>query len=267
MTSNVGFPWDLLLVGWLVSALLMFGLWRWHFRLGNAGIVDVGWAGSLAAMAVGDGLFASGYGPRRVLVAGIMAVWGTRLALHLLRDRVLGSPEDPRYEDLRQGWRPHIALRLFLFFQAQALVAAFLSVPVALAVIDPYPGIRVTEWAAVALWVVAITGEALADRQLVAFKANALSAGRVCDVGLWRYSRHPNYFFEWLVWVSYALAATMSPWGLVAWACPALMLYLLLRVTGIPMTEQHALHSRGDAYRHYQQTTSAFVPWFPREAR
>ena len=118
----------------------------------------------------------------------------------------------------------------------------------------------------VLLWAVALTGEAVADRQLARFKARPSSRGRTCREGLWRYSRHPNYFFEWLVWVAYALFALASPYGALALICPVVMLYLLFRVTGIPATEAQALRSKGDDYRRYQATTSVFVPWFPRSA-
>lgn len=117
-----------------------------------------------------------------------------------------------------------------------------------------------------AIWVVAFAGEVTADRQLLAFKTNPQNKGKTCQAGWWRYSRHPNYFFEWLIWVSYALFASSSPWGWLAWLCPATLLYLLFKVTGIPATEAQALRSRGEAYRRYQQTTSAFVPWFPKQA-
>jgi steroid 5-alpha reductase family enzyme len=112
---------------------------------------------------------------------------------------------------------------------------------------------------------VAIAGESLADAQLAAFKRRA-AKGQVCDAGLWRYSRHPNYFFEWLVWVAYFLFALGSPHGWLAFVGPASILFLLLRVTGIPLTEEQSLRSKGDAYRRYQRTTSAFVPWFPKKS-
>ena len=116
--------------------------------------------------------------------------------------------------------------------------------------------------AAVALWAVAIVGEAAADRQLDRFKRDPANRGRLCDVGLWRYSRHPNYFFEFVIWISYALYAAGSPFGWSGIVSPALILYFLFRVTGIPLTEAQALRSRGEAYRRYQETTSVFVPWF-----
>jgi steroid 5-alpha reductase family enzyme len=104
----------------------------------------------------------------------------------------------------------------------------------------------------------------VADHQLNAFKRRHAGERRVCNVGLWRYSRHPNYFFEWLIWVAYFLFACASPLGWIAVISPAIILYLLLRVTGIPLTEEQSIRSRGEAYRAYQRTTSAFVPWFPR---
>jgi steroid 5-alpha reductase family enzyme len=122
------------------------------------------------------------------------------------------------------------------------------------------------EWAGAALWLFALLGESAADLQLARFKADPSTRGRVCDVGLWRLSRHPNYFFEWLVWCAYFLFALPSPWGWTTVSCPLLMLYFLFRVTGIPATEEQALRSRGEAYRRYQRTTSAFVPWVRRSA-
>jgi steroid 5-alpha reductase family enzyme len=256
----------LALVGWGMAAALMAGLWLWHLRIGNAGVVDVGWAASLPLLAVTYALAAPGYPPRRWLIAGMLTVWGVRLAVYLLRDRVLGRPEDERYRDLRARRSPAAALAFFPFFQAQAVVAALLSAPALIAAFNPAPAIGALELAAVALWAAAFSGEVVADRQLGAFKARPGSRGRTCREGLWRYSRHPNYFFEWLVWVAYALFALASPWGWLALACPVLMLYLLFRVTGIPATEAQAVRSRGDDYRRYQATTSAFVPWPPRRS-
>jgi steroid 5-alpha reductase family enzyme len=101
--------------------------------------------------------------------------------------------------------------------------------------------------------------------QLNAFKANAANRGKTCRAGLWKYSRHPNYFFEWLIWVAFCLFAIDSKYGYLALFPPALMLYFLFRVTGIPATEAQALRTRGEDYRRYQETTSVFVPWFPRK--
>jgi steroid 5-alpha reductase family enzyme len=147
----------------------------------------------------------------------------------------------------------------------QAASVVVLAAGFLLACVNPAAELHPLEIAGAVLWLIAISGEAVADAQLAAFKRNSAHKGRVCDVGLWRYSRHPNYFFEWLIWVSFFVFALASPWGWVAILGPASILYLLLRVTGIPMTEEQSIRSRGDAYRRYQQTTSAFVPWFPKK--
>lgn len=256
----------LLGIGWLLAAALMLGLWVWHLRIRNAGVVDVGWAISLPLIATLYAIEGDGLVTRRWIFAGMIWVWGVRLAAYLLRDRVLGQLEDSRYADLRKRQSPAAAGSFFPFFQAQALVAAFLSLPVLIASCNPAPQLSWLEVAAVVLWCGALTGEAIADRQLERFKSAPASRGRTCREGLWRYSRHPNYFFEWLVWVAYALFALASPWGWVALTAPVVMLYLLFRVTGIPATEAQALRTRGDDYRRYQSTTSAFVPWFPRSS-
>jgi steroid 5-alpha reductase family enzyme len=190
--------------------------------------------------------------------------WGLRLAGYLLRDRVLGRPEDARYAELRARRSPAAALAFFPFFQAQAALAVIFSLPALLVAFNRAPGFSTLEILAVLLWLAAFAGEVIADRQLAHFKADPASRGRTCRVGLWRYSRHPNYFFEWLVWVAWALYALASPGGVLAFAAPALMLFFLFRVTGIPATEAQALRTRGDEYRRYQQTTSAFFPRRPR---
>jgi steroid 5-alpha reductase family enzyme len=248
---------------WAVGAAVMLVLWTWHRRIRNAGVVDVGWSLSLPLMAVLYAALGPGYVVRRWLIAGMFAVWGLRLAVYLLRDRVIGREEDRRYADLRARHSPAAAFDFLLFFQAQALLAVLLSTPALVAAFNPDQRLSRIEWAAVALWAAALFGETLADRQLERFKARSGSRGRTCRAGLWRYSRHPNYFFEWVIWVAYALFALSSPGGALALACPALMLYLLFRVTGIPATEAQALRTRGDDYRDYQATTSVFVPWFP----
>jgi steroid 5-alpha reductase family enzyme len=122
------------------------------------------------------------------------------------------------------------------------------------------PELSILEYAGAALWTICIIGEATADAQLKRFKSKPENKGKVCNVGLWSYSRHPNYFFEWMIWVSYFIFACASPWGWISIVCPAIILLLLFKVTGIPLTEEQSIRSRGDAYREYQRTTSVFVP-------
>ncbi len=241
-------------------------LWAWHLRLHNAGIVDVGWTTLVAGLAVLDARLGDGWEYRRAAVAFMMGSWGLRLAVYLLYDRVLGRPEDGRYIEMRGAWGADAPRRFFWFFQAQALAAVGFSLPALFATMNPEPRFSVVELVGAGLWVVAFAGESTADRQLLRFKANDANSGRTCRAGLWKVSRHPNYFFEWLVWIAVALFASGSPRGWIAIVCPAAMLYLLFKVTGISPNEAQAVRSRGDEYRDYQRTTSAFVPWFPRQS-
>ncbi len=139
-----------------------------------------------------------------------------------------------------------------------------LSLPLAIAMNDRHSGVTSVAWAGGGVWLVGFLGETLADWQLDRFRKKSKNAGHPCQTGLWRYSRHPNYFFEWLLWCGYALFALPSPWGLLGIVSPALIIYFLFRVTGIPATEAHLLKSRGQEYLDYQRTTNAFFPWFPR---
>jgi steroid 5-alpha reductase family enzyme len=234
-------------------------------RVDNYGFVDVVWSYAFAALATFYALAGQGWPMRRALIAAMVAVWSLRLGTHLAV-RVAGHHpvEDSRYVQLRRDWAGVFHRKMFGFFQLQAVSVIALGVAFLFIAQNPAPALHPLEIAGAALWLIAICGEALADAQLAAFKRNPANKGQVCAVGLWRYSRHPNYFFEWLIWVAYFVFALASPLGWLAIIGPAGILFLLLRVTGIPMAEQQSLRSKGDAYRRYQQTTSAFVPWFPK---
>ncbi len=257
--STVG----LLLLGWVLMAATMAALWLVQRARRDAGVVDVGWTVGLGLLAILYAVVSGGDPLRRALVAVMAGGWSLRLAWHLLADRIIGKPEDGRYQALRAGWGERAQARFFLFFQVQAVVAVALSLPFLVAMRGG-GALGVAGLAGVAVWVVAVLGEALADAQLARFRADPANRGTTCRAGLWRASRHPNYFFEWLHWWSYVLLAAGSPAWWLALIGPTFMLYFLLKVTGIPATEAHALASRGDEYRDYQRTTSAFIPWLPK---
>ena len=244
-----------------LSLVVVFAvLWGIQVRTKDASHVDVGWAAGLGFLGVVIALSASGLPARRALVGLMALVWSVRLALHLYFDRVKGKPEDGRYAALRASWGPRADRNFFFFFQAQAVLDVVLASSFLAAARRAGP-LGLLDWIAVSAWAVSIAGEAAADRQLAAFRADPANKGKVCRAGLWNWSRHPNYFFEWMIWLSYAAMAHGAP---LAWISPALMLFFLLRVTGIPATEAQALKSRGDAYRRYQDEVSMFIPWPPR---
>jgi steroid 5-alpha reductase family enzyme len=256
----------LLGVGWPVAAGVMGLLWLRQTRTKDATSVDIAWSALLGVLAVLYAVLADGDVSRRVLIAVMVASATWRLALHLYVDRARGGVEDGRYATLRKQWGASAQRNFFLFFQAQALLDVLLSLPFALACLSDAP-LGWLDGAGAALWIIGLVGEALADRQLAAFKKLPTSRGKTCRVGLWRYSRHPNYFFQWCLWIAYALLGLSAPFGALGFAAPLLMLGLILFVTGIPPTEAQALRSRGDDYREYQRTTSAFVPWFPLDSQ
>lgn len=253
----------LALVGGAIVASVMFVLWLVHLLIENAAVVDVGWAAGLAILAAYYAYAAPGYSARKYAIATMAGLWGLRLTTYLLFSRVIGKPEEGRYIQLRKEWKTNLPIRFLFFFEFQALLCVILSLPFLLACLDTQAPLGLTQKIAGSVWIVGIFGEALSDAQLNAFKKNPANKGKLCRAGLWNYSRHPNYFFEWLIWIAYALFAVTSPWGWLGLISPALILYFLLGVTGIPATEEQALRSRGDQYREYQRTTSAFVPWFP----
>lgn len=254
---------QLVLVCLAACCAIMVAVWIWANRIKNAGVVDIYWSYNFPVIAIilfflGDGLYS-----RRILACGMIAIAGFRLGTHLLV-RVVShlNEEEGRYKQLRQEWAPHPDRKFFWFFQMQALSNVLLAIPFFIVVINPAPALSVFEYCGLALWIIGFAGESIADWQLKQFKHNPANKGEVCDKGLWHYSRHPNYFFEWLMWVAYFVFALASPYGYLAIISPLIILYLLLKVTGIPATEQQSLRSKGDKFRAYQKTTSVFVPWF-----
>jgi steroid 5-alpha reductase family enzyme len=238
-------------------------LWLWQRRTRNAAIVDVGWTVGLGLLGIAYALLLEGSAMRRALLGIMVGLWSLRLAVHLVRDRVAGRPEEGRYERLRAHWGDRAQPYLLLFFLAQAVLAAGLSLAFLPGMQDERPAPDVFDLAGLALWVVAWAGEAIADRQLARFKAAPDSVGRVCERGLWAWSRHPNYFFEWLIWLAFVLPGLPSSWGWLSLLAPIAMLLFILKVTGVPTSEAQALRSRGDTYRAYQRRVSVFIPLPP----
>ncbi|WP_343611916.1 DUF1295 domain-containing protein [Novosphingobium sp.] len=244
---------------------IMAGGWAIARVPGKSGWIDAIWSLAVALVGAGAALapLNGGVTPRQGLVAGMVALWGLRLAGHIAW-RSAGHGDDPRYAELRREWGDRFRLRLFLFLQIQAVAGWVLVLCVMLAAHRPTPFQTWSDGAGALLLVLAVAGEGLADAQLRAFRKAPANRGRVCDTGLWGLSRHPNYFFEWLGWCAYALIA-IGPdgawWpGWLALGGPVFMYWLLVHVSGIPPLEAHMLRSRGEAYRALQKRVSAFWP-------
>ena len=257
--------WTAAAVGWGLCAAIMAALWARQLRTRDATAVDVAWAANLGLLALLFALVGSAPAWRRVALAGAVGAWSARLTWHLLRDRVLArSGEDGRYATLRANWGADANRNFLVFYQAQGLLDSVLALPFLLVAFHEAPGVSPLELAGLALLPLSLLGETLADRQLAAHRRDPARRGTTCRSGLWAWSRHPNYFFEWCNWVGFALLAAAAPWGWLGLLSPALMLVFILKVTGIPPTEAQAAKSRRD-YADYQRTTSAFFPWPPRK--
>ena len=245
--------WAIMSLAWLIQR-----------RTGNSGWIDVAWSLGTGLAGITFALAAPPFAPRQYLVATLVAAWSLRLGLHIARRSAAGF-DDPRYAALRDEWGPAFPLRLYLFLMIQAVVALGLAGTIGLAARNP-AALGAADLAGAAVLILAILGETIADSQLRRFKADPAQRGRVCDAGLWSWSRHPNYFFEWLCWVAYPLFALSGvwPWGLLALAGPALMYWALRHASGIPPLEAHMHRRYGAAFAAYAARVSIFLPRPPR---
>jgi steroid 5-alpha reductase family enzyme len=263
----------LLLLTLFCCSLLMLVAWRVQQASGNSTWVDVAWTFGTGAIGILLTLWPlPGHGPvttRQVLVSIAAAAWALRLGSHLLR-RALKGRDDPRYADLKTSWGAAYVWKMPVFLQLQGLSVYVLGLFIMLAGRNPAPGPGVLDVIAILVALAAIIGEAVADREVARFAAEPANRGTICEIGLWGWSRHPNYFCEWLIWVVYALFAISGFawfWGVLAWAGPIVMYAVLVHGSGIPPTEAHMLRSRGDAFRDYQRRVSAFFPLPPKRNR
>jgi steroid 5-alpha reductase family enzyme len=244
--------------------------WAVQRRTGNSGWIDTIWSFAVGVAGAGVALTAAGAdgpGPRQWLVAALAAIWAVRLGGYIAF-RSKGAGEDPRYAWLMQEWGEDASRRLFQFLQAQALAGLILVGAIAVAARDPAPALRPLDLLGALLFLAALAGAALADEQLRRYRAAAVHRGGVCEDGLWAWSRHPNYFFEWLGWCAFPVIALSggAPIGLLALAAPALMYLLLAHVSGVPPLEAHMERSRGAAFADYRARVNAFFPG-PRKSR
>jgi steroid 5-alpha reductase family enzyme len=263
----MGFVLEVLIVAINLSTA-MGAAWLVAERTRRSGWIDAIWtfATGLAGFAIALWQVPPGV-LRPFLVAGLSGLWSLRLCFHIV-SRTMRGGEDPRYQQLRVEWGDKASVRLFWFLQVQAAAGLVLALSIAAAARRPEMGLDIRDALGIVMFGIAIIGESAADSQLARFGGDPKNKSKICSVGLWGYSRHPNYFFEWLVWVSFALIAIAPaghyPWGWFGLAAPILMYALLVHVSGIPPLEAHMLRSRGDAFRIYQSRVNAFWPGPPR---
>ena len=247
-------------------SLIMASAWYVQQKSGKTGWVDVTWSlgvGGVAFIVTAWPLGQAWPHWRQMIVAVLAASWCLRLGFHIA-ERNLAAGDDPRYRNLIIEWGSDAARRMFWFLQSQAAVGIILALSIVVTAHNPNPDLRIQDLVGLATLMAAIVGEAIADRQLRAFKSDPANRNAVCDIGLWRWSRHPNYFFEWLLWLAYPIIAIdfagYNPYGWLALAAPACMYWVLVHVSGIPPLEDHMLRTRGEAFRAYQNRTRPFLP-------
>jgi steroid 5-alpha reductase family enzyme len=250
----------IIMLGSMVAMTCLYLLW---LKNGRSAMVDVGWSVCLLAAILFMATAGTASLERRVLLAVLAGGWAFRLGLHLFKDRVLTVHEDGRYVRMLNASGDKAKWVMLLFFQAQAVFALVFSLPIAAAMYGRTGSLDWLDALGVLIGLCAIAGESLADRQLAAFRSRPDTRGTTCREGLWRYSRHPNYFFEWVFWFAFI----PINWGADSWLLtalgPAFMLFFLLKLTGIPHTERQAASHRPD-YVMYQKETPMFFPGPPR---
>ncbi len=263
----------LLAIAGALSAVMSLA-WVVERRTGNSGWIDTVWTFGLGIVGIAAAIIpleaeAPSAASRRILLGIAVAAWALRLGVHIAQ-RTAGIADDPRYAELRKGYGAQASWQMWLLVQKQALVSVPLALAIFLAAHNPAPAFRPQDYLAIAIFVAAIGGEALADAQLRHYRLTSSERRGICGDGLWSWSRHPNYFFQWLGWLGYPLIAidpaAHYPWGWLALLAPACMYWLLVYVSGIPPLEQHMLETRGAKFRAYAARTNAFFPWPPRPA-
>jgi steroid 5-alpha reductase family enzyme len=259
---------SLFVLGFMTVAML--AAWAFGLSRKNGGWTDVFWTfgtgAALAAAALWPLAADAMPQPRQWLVAALVALWAIRLGGYIA-PRV-AKHEDPRYARFRAQWGADYARNMLFVTLPQAPASALLSLSVLVAARAPGPALGFRDAAGVAILLAAIAGEGLADAQMKRFKADPANKGKVAETGLWGWSRHPNYFFEWFGWLAYPMIGLdpTQPLTWLSFTAPAVMLLLLTKVSGIPPLEEAQLASKGEAYRDYQRRVSAFVPLPPKTA-
>jgi len=253
----------------LFASLIVFVYMSVFFLIAVArkdnSLADVAWGGGFILVALATFFRAPGEAEaRQVLATGLVIVWGVRLAVHIyFRNR--GKAEDFRYAKWRRDWGKYFLLRSYLqVFLLQGALLVVIAWSVIFINMHPARGLSFLDALGLLVWATGFFFEAVGDYQLLRFTREPANKGRVMTTGLWRYTRHPNYFGEATMWWGIFLMALPLEGGYAALVSPLTITFLLLKVSGIPMLEKKLMETQ-EGYAEYARRTNAFVPWFPRE--
>lgn len=255
------------IIGWNLAAVIAMMIVGWLFslRFRNVTVVDSLWGLGFVLIVWITFFLSEGFADRKILIAALATVWGLRLSIYLSK-RNWGAGEDPRYGE----WRKKSGDRFWLVslckvFLLQAIFLWIIALVLQFGQLAPTPDHFVwTDMAGVLVWVIGFIFEAVGDWQLARFKADPANKGRVMDRGLWAYTRHPNYFGEFLIWWGFFLITLSTPYSWWTIISPLIITAVLLKMTGIPLTENTIVKTR-PGYTNYIKRTNAFVPWFPKK--
>ena len=250
---------NILTIGFIFSFFIFVILLIVQIVKKDAGWVDVGWTSCLGLVVIALAIAGEGNIFRRVLVSSFLGFWSIRLVSYIIKDRLLKNHEDSRYENLRNHWGSKANKRFFLFFTLQSFLVILFSIPF-LPIFNLEKPINIFDIFGILLWLIAISGEILADQQLSNFRNNPNNNLKVCRTGLWKYSRHPNFFFEWLQWVAFTFFCIGSEYYMISLVGPLFMYIFLMKISGIPWIEKQALKKRGAEYKKYQDEVPQFFP-------
>lgn len=256
---------DIILINLATVVVMMIIGWIISLAYRNVTVVDSLWGLGFVLIVWVTFVLSDGYRPRAGLIAALVTIWGLRLSLYLTK-RNWGKGEDPRYgEWRRQSGDRFWIVSLFKVFLLQAVVMWCISLVLQYGQMSPVPGhLTVLDAVGVIVWMTGFLFESIGDWQLARFKSNPANRGKVMDRGLWAYSRHPNYFGEFLMWWGLFLVTLATPaswWTIIS---PSIVTAVLLKMTGIPLTEKAITRTRPQ-YEEYIERTSAFIPWFPKK--
>lgn len=254
----------MLLTAAIANLIIFATAWAFCVKIRNFSPVDAFWAACIGLTSLFF-LLAETHNPKQITAAILIGAWSARLSHHLAKRIKKHHPEeDSRYQKLRELWDKKTNPYFLLLFLGNATLVFLLSLPFYLIAKDPDPTFNALAITGTLVALTGLTGETIADKQMSAFRQQNSDRKSICKKGLWKYSRHPNYFFESVTWLGFFLFALGSPWGWTTLHAPAIITFLLLKVTGIPPSEASSLKSKGETYRQYQKTTSPFIPLPPK---
>lgn len=250
---------SVLLYGFIISYVFFIVLWIVQVKSNDAGWVDIGWTLGLGSLVICLGITSEGLLARRIIASLLIGIWAIRLASFIIKDRLFKEEEDSRYQNLRRYWGNKADFKFYFFFTFQSFLVILFSIPFLPIFNNPNP-LGIIDLTGIIMWLIAFIGEASADKQLRDFKKLPENKFKVCRVGFWGRSRHPNYFFEWLQWIAYVFLSIGSNEFYLSLIGPIFMYFFLIKVSGVYWVELQAVKKRGEVYKKYQQEVPMFFP-------